>query len=87
MAPRIVLVRHGPTAYRHAGGMVNRDGVLRWREAYDAAGIAADRPAEPLMHFASQATHILELLPRPVTESGSDQCLLAMRYNRFAVAR
>ena len=66
-APCIILVRHGPTAHRHAGGMVNRDGILRWREAYDRAGIAADQPPAALRHLASQATHIIASdLPRAV---------------------
>jgi broad specificity phosphatase PhoE len=72
MAPRIVLVRHGPTACQHASGLLNRDGVLRWREAYDAAGIAADRPPEPLMHLASQATHIIASdIPRAIRSAES----------------
>jgi broad specificity phosphatase PhoE len=37
----IVLVRHGRSAHVHAGWM-DRDGFLRWRAAYEAAGIVAD---------------------------------------------
>jgi broad specificity phosphatase PhoE len=41
---RIVLVRHGRSAHVHAG-WIDHAGFLRWREAYEAAGI--DARAEP----------------------------------------
>jgi broad specificity phosphatase PhoE len=77
MTPSIVLVRHGPTAHRHGGGLVNRDGILKWRESYDAAGIAADQPPAPLMHFASEATYVI----------ASDLARAVMSAERLAPAR
>ncbi len=56
---RIVLVRHGRSAHVHAG-WIDRAGVLRWREAYDAAGIDADdRPPETLQAIAAGAGRIV----------------------------
>jgi broad specificity phosphatase PhoE len=67
MSCHLVLVRHGPTAYQHAGGLVDRDGLLGWRVAYDAAGIAPDQSPLSLTQLASQATHIIASdLPRAV---------------------
>lgn len=67
MAPCLVLVRHGPSAHRHDGGMVSRDGMMRWRETYDRSGIRAGRPPTWLTHLAGQAKHVVASdLPRAV---------------------
>lgn len=59
MAPRLVLVRHGLSAHTHAG-VVDRDGLQRWRDAYDAAGIQPHPPPSPnLVALAASATHFL----------------------------
>ena len=36
--PRVTLVRHGRSGHVHSG-WIDRDGFLRWREAYENAGI------------------------------------------------
>src|SRR5215472_8168574 len=41
---RLLLIRHGSTAHRHPGGMLDRAGYDRWLAAYDEAGISLDRP-------------------------------------------
>lgn len=41
-ASRIILARHGRSALVHRGGWLSSAGVQRQRDAYDAAGIAAD---------------------------------------------
>lgn len=41
---RIVLIRHGPSAYSSPRGLLDRAAVERWRAAYDAASIAAHSP-------------------------------------------
>ncbi len=52
---KIILVRHGRSAHIHAG-WINRAGVLRWREAYDAAGIdARETPPRELQEIARAA--------------------------------
>ena len=60
MAPRIVLVRHGPSAHVDEGGPVDRAGMLEWRDSYDAAGIRADaRPPIALCDLVAKATHLI----------------------------
>jgi broad specificity phosphatase PhoE len=64
---RLVLVRHGLSAHTHRGA-VDRDGVQRWRDAYDTAGIHP-HPAPPaaLAALASDAAHVIASdLPRAV---------------------
>ncbi len=52
---RIVLVRHGRSAHVHSG-WINHAGFLRWREAYEAAGIDAnDAPPRELQEVAAAA--------------------------------
>lgn len=46
--PRIVLVRHGRSAHAVAGWL-DRAAFLRWREAYEAAGLAAHEAPPPLL--------------------------------------
>ena len=59
MAARIVLVRHGPSAF-NVGGVFDRRGVERWRDQYDSAGIQSDaRPPASLVHMAREATHLI----------------------------
>ena len=52
---QIILVRHGRSAHVHAG-WIDRAGFLRWREAYDAAGIdSRDAPPRELQEIAREA--------------------------------
>jgi broad specificity phosphatase PhoE len=39
---RILLIRHGPSSHRAGFAPVPTDGMHRWRDAYDRAGIEAD---------------------------------------------
>jgi len=56
---RIVLVRHGPSAFK-VGGMFDRAGVQDWRVAYDSAGIQPSaRPPATLVQMAREATHLI----------------------------
>lgn len=59
MAPRLILVRHGLSAHTHTGA-VDRAGVQRWRDAYDAAGIQPHPPPPAnLVAWAADATHLV----------------------------
>lgn len=71
MAPRIVLVRHGPSAHVHAGRAIDRAGMEAWRAAYDAAGIqAVSRPPSALIELAAAAGHVVASdLPRAVASA------------------
>jgi len=44
---RIVLVRHGHSAHTESPGWIDAAGVLRWRDAYDAAGILDESTPPP----------------------------------------
>jgi broad specificity phosphatase PhoE len=68
VTPRIILVRHGPSAHVHPGGVIDRLGVERWRDAYDAAGIqTVGEPPGPVVQMAAEATHIVASdLPRAI---------------------
>jgi broad specificity phosphatase PhoE len=56
---RIVLVRHGRSAHVHTG-WIDRDGFLRWREAYEAAGLdPADAPPPALRELVASAEVIV----------------------------
>lgn len=69
MAARLILVRHGPSAHAHKGTL-DRAGVQRWRDAYDAAGIQADVPPPPVLaEMATAATHIIASDLRRAVES------------------
>ena len=39
---KVLLIRHGRTSEKPAGGLLDRAGIEQWRAAYDAAGIARD---------------------------------------------
>ncbi|MFL5537974.1 MAG: histidine phosphatase family protein [Longimicrobiaceae bacterium] len=70
-APRIVLVRHGPSAHVHTAGMVDRAGMEAWRTAYDAAGVLdVSRPPDALVRLAADAAHVVASdLPRAVASA------------------
>src|SRR4029079_14359184 len=70
MTARIILVRHGPSAHT-VGGVFDRTGVERWRDAYDAAGIrGGPRPPPSLIQLARNATHLIASdLPRAVASA------------------
>lgn len=56
---QIHLVRHGRSAHVHAG-WIDARGFLRWREAYEAAGIIdAERPPPDLIAAAARAGAIV----------------------------
>lgn len=44
MSGRVVLIRHGRSSHLHKG-WIDRNGFLRWREAYEAAGITPGESA------------------------------------------
>lgn len=55
----IVLIRHGRSAHRHREGWVDAEGVRRWRESYDVAGIDPDdAPPLALMNQVARA-HVI----------------------------
>lgn len=59
-APRIFLVRHGPSAYSPFGEWLNREGVEQWRVAYDAAGVQPQSTPPPdVCRLAESATHLV----------------------------
>jgi broad specificity phosphatase PhoE len=65
----IILVRHGRSAHVHAG-WIDREGFLRWREAYEAAGIDhADRPPPELCEAAASAGVLISSNVRRAMES------------------
>lgn len=70
MTTRIILIRHGPSAHA-VGGLLDRSGVLQWRDAYDAAGIRPNaRPPASLVQLARDATHLITSdLPRAVASA------------------
>ena len=69
MTARLILVRHGPSAHTHTGAL-DRAGVQRWRDAYDAAGIrVAVQPPPALSEIAAGATHIIASDLRRAVES------------------
>jgi len=65
---RIVLVRHGPSAYVHQGGPIDVAGAHAWRNAYDLTGIQPDsRAPHALMQLAANARHVVASdLPRAI---------------------
>jgi broad specificity phosphatase PhoE len=57
---RIVLVRHGHSAHTESPGWIDADGVNRWREAYDAAGILGNSTPPPeLLALAAEAECVM----------------------------
>jgi broad specificity phosphatase PhoE len=67
---RIVLVRHGPSAFK-VGGVFDRAGVEGWRSGYDSAGIHPDaRPPATLVQMAREATHLIASdMPRAIASA------------------
>ena len=54
-----MLVRHGLSSHTHRGP-VDRAGVERWQEAYDAAGIQPEPPPpQELVTLATESAHIV----------------------------
>jgi broad specificity phosphatase PhoE len=68
---RVVLVRHGPSAHFQTSGSIDRSAVLKWRDAYDAAGIRTiSQPPPALIQTAADATHIVASdLPRAIASA------------------
>ena len=68
---RIVLVRHGHSAHTARGGWIDAAGVLRWRNAYDAAGILPDSlPPPDLVAEATRADCLISSdLPRAIASA------------------
>ena len=65
----LLLVRHGRSAHVHRGALLDREGMERWRTAYDAAGIA-DAPPPALVHEAALADRIVASdMPRAVASA------------------
>lgn len=65
----IVLVRHGRSSHAHVG-WIDLAGFLRWREAYEAAGIdASDVPPHELCELASVAGMLVSSDIRRAIES------------------
>lgn len=69
MESQIHLVRHGRSARAGCAGWVDAAGVRRWREAYEAAGIAEDSapPAAVLARAARPVTIVTSESPRAVS--------------------
>jgi len=57
---RIILVRHGHSAHTERPGWIDADGVHRWRERYDAAGILPDSaPPDDLVAETARAACVM----------------------------
>ena len=71
MERRIVLVRHGRSAHIARPGWIDASGVLRWRDAYDAAGILPDsHPPPALVAEAANADCLISSdLPRALASA------------------
>lgn len=70
-AARILLVRHGRSAHVHRGGWLDTAGILRWRDDYDAAGIATDdRPPLALVRETEDVGAVVSSdLPRAIASA------------------
>jgi phosphohistidine phosphatase SixA len=69
MDRRIVLIRHGRSTHPPAGWF-DRDGFLRWRARYEAAGIVADdRPPRALIELVGGCPLIVTSTARRAIES------------------
>jgi broad specificity phosphatase PhoE len=68
---RIVLVRHGRSAHTFSPGWLDVDGVRRWREEYDDAGIHhASAPPAILVAAAARAECLMTSdLPRALASA------------------
>jgi broad specificity phosphatase PhoE len=66
---RIVLVRHGRSAHVQTGWL-DSEGIRKWRDAYEAAGIAADdRPPVNLIDLVAAADVVVSSDARRAIES------------------
>jgi broad specificity phosphatase PhoE len=70
-AARILLVRHGRSAHVHSGGWLDTAGIHRWRQDYDAAGIAPDdRPPGALVRETEEVGAVVSSdLPRAIASA------------------
>ena len=68
---RLLLIRHGRSAHVHPGGLLDRAGVERWRDAYDEAGIADDsHPPPALVEDVARAHRLVASdLPRAIASA------------------
>lgn len=56
---RLLLVRHGPSAYVPTSRTLTRRDVERWRVDYDAAGVLVDSAPPPALVVRAQSTDVL----------------------------
>lgn len=68
---RLILVRHGASAYVHRGGLFATPDVHAWRAGYDAAGITdTSLPPDALLRRVDEATHLVASdLPRAIASA------------------
>ena len=68
MTSRLLLVRHGASAHVHDGRWMDRHGVPRFEDAYDAAGIRDDSPPPERLRDVAAAADVLcaSDLPRAI---------------------
>jgi len=68
---RILLVRHGHSAHTSRAGWLDAAGVLRWRDAYDAAGILDDShpPPELIAEAATADCLVASDMPRAIASA------------------
>lgn len=68
---KLLLVRHGRSAHVHAGGLLDRSGVERWRDAYDEAGIATHTHPPTALKEEVAASHgiVASDLPRAIASA------------------
>ena len=68
---QIILARHGQSAHVHRDWMIDHDGIQRWRDEYDLAGIQSNsQPPTQLIQIAQAATRIIASdLPRAVASA------------------
>ena len=66
--PRVLLIRHGLTANVHPGGLIDANGMQRWRDATDAAGIAghSQPPTDLVARVADTNFLMASDLPRAI---------------------
>ena len=68
---KLLLVRHGRSAHVHAGGLLDRPAVERWRDAYDESGIATDTHPCNALKDEIAASHgiVASDLPRAIASA------------------
>ena len=65
--PRLLLIRHGPSAHPAPRGWLDLAGVERYLEAYDAAGILDDAPPPAVVQEVAAARLVVASdLPRAI---------------------